>query len=630
MKLFIQYIFIILICSSVVSAQTDSTNVRIFANDSTNVKIDSAAFKATDSLKTKVIQDTIKPVFIEAYDAYTLSTKKAIDRSDYRYTGNLFTYLPFGRLDDLGQYLQPSQVSLYNLGFNAISYLDNGININNRINNSFDLNNYQSESIDSMEVISLPKGFLFSSVNNPVSVNFISRNKLSGKPHSRIRFIQAPNDEGFADFQFNAFLSPKFRTFFEITNGTAESNFANSDGSLWQGSIRFQYILSGNTDLFADYSYLKSNVHLNGGVVYRTSIDSIYDSFLAPVRFTNRYQKTSLQNAGLRLLHRFSDRIISDVSLYYQDNLSEYRVNDPTGTNFQDGLSPVMQDNKYHLFGVQAKQDIGLSIFNLRLIGNIERAKHESNLSPGSIDVNTYSASAEGSAFFFNILKGTAFTKYLKYRGNDYVGIGAEGELFLSKKTSLYFGLSRFQKPELILSDYFSPVTFDTYKRKLTLAEARLKVLFGKSDLSIGYFHYNNSLNGMNANINLKIWKILLSSNNSIYSSRFVSAGGIYYEDILFNENLNLKTGFNYRFYSELSLSFVTTVPTSPAYSAFPFYPYIKNSFQIDFFLSGRIQDAATIYFTWENLLGEDYFIVPIYPMYQTGLRFGVAWDFLD
>ncbi|MFA7289671.1 MAG: hypothetical protein WC055_12415, partial [Melioribacteraceae bacterium] len=423
------------------------------------------------------------------------------------------------------------------------------------------------------------------------------------------------------DFQFNAFLSPKFRTFFELTNGSAESNYVNSDGSLWQGTIRLQYILSGNTDLFADYSYLKSNVHLNGGIVYGTSIDSIYDSFLAPVRFTNRYQKTSLQNAGLRLLHRFSDKIISDISLYYQDNLSEYRVNDPTGTDFQDGLTPVSYDNKYHLFGVQAKQNIGISIFNLRLIGNIERAEHEINLSPGTIDVNTYSASAEGSAFFFNTLKGTAFAKFLKYRGADYIGIGAEGELFLSKKTSLYFGLSRFQKPELIFSDYFSPVTFDAYKRKLTLAEARAKFLFGQSDLSIGYFHYNNSIHGVNVNLNLKIWKILFSSNNSFYISQFISTGGIYFEDILFNENLNLKTGFNYRFYSEFNINFINN---------YPHYQFSKDDLQLDFFLAGRIQDSATIYFTWENLLGRDYFIVPIYPMYQRGLRFGVAWDFLD
>lgn len=621
MKFLLRYILFILIQLSVISAQTDSTNIRIFTPDSSIIKIDSSKINSIDSLKTKVLQDTIKPVFIEAYDDYTILTKKEIDRTDYRYTGNLFSNLPYGHLNDLGQYLQPSEVRLYNLGFNSISYLDNGININNRINNSFDLNNYQSESIDSMEIISLPKGFLFSSVNNPVTVNFISRNKLSGKPHSRIRFIQAPNDEGFADFQFNAFLSPKFRTFFEITNGSAESNFVNSGGSLWQGSIRLQYILSGNTDLFADYSYLKSNIQLNGGIVLGTTIDSLYDNFLAPVRFTNRYQKTSLQNAGIRLLHRFNEKIISDLSLYYQDNLSEYRINDPTGRDFQDGITPVVQDNKYHLFGVQAKQDIGISIFNLRLIGNIERAKHETNFSTGSIDVNTYSASAEGTAFFFNTLKGTAFAKYLKYRGNDYLGIGAEGELFLSKSTSLYFGLSRFQRPELIFSDYFSPVTYDTYKRKLTLAEARAKFKFGKSDLSIGYFHYNNSLDGINTNLNLKFWKILISSNNSFYVSQFISTGGIYYEDILFDQNLNLKTGFNYRYYSKFNITFL---------NSYPRYHLGKEDFQIDFFLAGRIQDAATIYFTWENLLGRDYFIVPIYPMYQRGLRFGVAWDFLD
>ncbi|MEW6701372.1 MAG: hypothetical protein AB1298_01515, partial [Bacteroidota bacterium] len=53
-------------------------------------------------------------------------------------------------------------------------------------------------------------------------------------------------------------------------------------------------------------------------------------------------------------------------------------------------------------------------------------------------------------------------------------------------------------------------------------------------------------------------------------------------------------------------------------------------SFQIDFFLAGRIQERAIVYFVFENLLDTKYFIVPYYPKQPRGLRFGVAWEFLD
>jgi outer membrane cobalamin receptor len=53
-------------------------------------------------------------------------------------------------------------------------------------------------------------------------------------------------------------------------------------------------------------------------------------------------------------------------------------------------------------------------------------------------------------------------------------------------------------------------------------------------------------------------------------------------------------------------------------------------SSQIDLFIAGTIQESATIYFVFENLLDEQYYIIPYYPMYPMGLRFGISWEFLD
>jgi outer membrane cobalamin receptor len=53
-------------------------------------------------------------------------------------------------------------------------------------------------------------------------------------------------------------------------------------------------------------------------------------------------------------------------------------------------------------------------------------------------------------------------------------------------------------------------------------------------------------------------------------------------------------------------------------------------TFQLDFFLAGKIQDRATVYFVFENILNAKYFIAPYYPKQARGLRFGIAWEFLD
>jgi outer membrane cobalamin receptor len=97
------------------------------------------------------------------------------------------------------------------------------------------------------------------------------------------------------------------------------------------------------------------------------------------------------------------------------------------------------------------------------------------------------------------------------------------------------------------------------------------------------------------------------------------SKSGIYISDSLFSSNLNLKSGFVFTYYGKIK--YLNTqgsiFETNPAYT-------------IDFTLSGRIRNAATVYFTWENLLDEKYYLIPYYPALGRNLRFGIAWDLFN
>jgi len=120
---------------------------------------------------------------------------------------------------------------------------------------------------------------------------------------------------------------------------------------------------------------------------------------------------------------------------------------------------------------------------------------------------------------------------------------------------------------------------------------------------------------------------------------KFSSNGGVYYIDTLFNNNLKLKTGFNYysygsryeqRFDFEKGISSSYLFDTSNGIYSQIGLTEFTPSLQIDFFLAGRIQESAIIYFTWENLLNSQFSVVPFYPIQPRGLRFGVTWEFLD
>ena len=140
---------------------------------------------------------------------------------------------------------------------------------------------------------------------------------------------------------------------------------------------------------------------------------------------------------------------------------------------------------------------------------------------------------------------------------------------------------------------------------------------------------------GIGENLRYKFWIISFENNTSYYSGDYMgtsfrskgllgvpeifSKSGIYISDSLFSSNLNLKSGFVFTYYGKIKYlnTLGSIFETNPAYT-------------IDFTLAGRIRNAATVYFTWENLLDEKYYLIPYYPALGRNLRFGIAWDLFN
>jgi hypothetical protein len=124
----------------------------------------------------------------------------------------------------------------------------------------------------------------------------------------------------------------------------------------------------------------------------------------------------------------------------------------------------------------------------------------------------------------------------------------------------------------------------------------------------------------------------------SVNNTNFNLTAGIYYVDTLFNSNLDLKTGFTFYLYDDpsyIAYDFQRMRSTSfyldnNSLKQFDNYQLSNDKYRLDFILSGRIQDAATFYLVYENILGSNYYIVPYYPMPEGGLKIGISWDFLD
>ncbi|MCL6097700.1 MAG: hypothetical protein M1391_03905, partial [Bacteroidetes bacterium] len=604
---------------------------------------------------------------------------------DYRYAGDWFRNFPFGFMRDLGTIGQPNEVLLYGQGFGNVAFLSNGISINNRLTNSFDLNLFQSESIGSLEIIPLPLGFLFGSQNNSVSVNLIPRIPNINKPYSRIKFYQASNTEGLIDGTFSIMPYHKLNTYFEITNQSTYGAFSNTDLSNWGATARADYLLSNSVNIIANYRYFKSIVQLNGGVDIdmisnnypNSPINSVlYDQRLAPVSYTNRYQKVSGHDFSLSLLGNFLHNSFTDLSIYYQTNLTEFRQNEDY-TNLQSNASVIIDNNESKVLGANLRQDFRSDLFNLTSIASVERVNYSSPLLPNDFNGNYASvAGIAGLNIFDKSFQPLVFAKYLRSGGNDYLGAGASASIDFENSIKLFGAASLFDKPYNIFEEQFILHGIVLDKQKITSLELSAEYIDKFVNARLGFFHQNsvNSLlsatfkedtaktgraiyfaakdillQGVNLNLNFKVWKFLFSTNSSLYfndqnrldykTPKFTSSGGVYYIDTLFNHNLKLKTGINYysvgdQYYTSIDFekSIVSNYTYDPSTHAASLISnsQITPSFQIDFFLAGHIQNSAIIYLVFENLLNANYFISPYYPKQSRGLRLGVAWEFLD
>lgn len=643
----------------------------------------------SDSVSSTSKKEILVPIhfkkMIEEKFATNVFTRNDLAETDYRYAGDWFRNIPFGFSRDLGTIGQPSETLLYGQGFGNASFLFNGIPIDNRLTNSFDLNLLQSESIDSLEIVPLPFGFMFGSQNNSASVNLVPRMPNINKPYSRIKFYQAPNTEGFIDGTFSIMPYHKLNTYFEITNQSTYGAFPNTDLSNWGATARADYLLSNSLNLIANYRYFKSIVQLNGGVDINaigtnypnSSLNSVlYDQRLAPVSYTNRYQKVSGHDFSLNLLGKFFNDLYTDATLYYQTNLTEFRQNEDALT-FQNGAAVIVDNNESKVLGANLHQDFRNDLVNVTAIANVEHVNYSSPLLSSDMSRDYVSIGGiAGLNIFDKSFQPLVFAKYLRSGGNDYLGAGASASIDIENSIKLFGAASSVEKPYDIFEEQFVLPGIVLDKQKTTSFELSAEYVDKFISARLGFFYQSSansllsaaikedtaktgraiyfdakdiSLQGVNLNLNFKVWKLLFSTNSSLFFNdqnrfdykvpKFTSSGGVYYIDTLFNRNLKLKTGINYysvgdQYYTSIDFekSIVSNYTYDPStHAAYPISnSQITPSFQIDFFLAGHIQNSAIVYFVWENLLNANYFISPYYPKQSRGLRLGVVWEFLD
>ncbi len=643
------FLFVLIFISGVGYAQNkDSLKNQIIFPDTLKTSSDTTAVK--DTLLTKKLiapADTIKPIFERPLDSrsWSINQHLLLTFYDYRYAADFLRSFPFTFIKDQGFIGQPNEVFIYGTGNRGISYFQDGILYNNRFQDQLDLHAIQSEFVDSVEVIPSPRGFLYGPINNPVSVNFITKNLLTKKPYSKIRFLQGPNGETMADGLFNSGTYKRFKLSFDINSKNVDSLYTNSAYSVWEGRVRVNYFLSEDFNLTAGYDYTKAETGINGGVnvdsIVNTTTDVnsiLYEPISAPVYFPNRTLNNKIHLFNLKLLSRPSANAPGELSLYYRFNLI-----DVSGGNY------YFSSDKEKTLGFLLRQKYSEDIFNIELLVNYEKTKLQYvsyvRTRLANVDQNNFSTSAIFSLDLIDsCLIPSLFYKFTNesYTNKTFHGTGFDLTYLVKDYLNFYAGYSMYQN----YADKNYTVTVGEFGMDINYCKLLLKLnVFNRNNFFIyenpdpfttgDEYLVNGNSSGFGAYLNYYYWKILLEGSGSYnipnksslnfnpevipLTPKINFNGGIYYKDILFNQNLHLKTGFMlfYTGKQEMKLNGSVTQTVTP-------------STKLDFTLIGEIQKVAYVYFTWENLLNSQYYIVPYYPMPSRGIRFGISWELLN
>lgn len=645
LKLFLAIVFTSLTCAQI----DDSLKVNALAfPDSIDASQDSLII--SDSL-TITKRDSVVPFYYRVLSENShIITQKDIRQSEYRYTGDYLSLFSFNFIKDLGFPGQPNESFLYGLGNNGVGYFIDGISFNERYSNSLNLNLVQSEDVDSIEVLRLPRGFFYGGISNPVSVNFITKDYLPIKPYSRIRYYQGPDRESMIDGKFSLILTRKLIASFDLTNRIVDSTYTNTEYSIWQTKASLKYLLSNDINFIISYSYNNYDAGYSGGV----DLDSIksvssninavlYDFRAAPMIYPNGELKTTTHLPRIKLLSKPFHWLNSEANVFYLLNKTEhntdkreYRESKTIGFNLRN-------DADFNLLKLQVNVDYeNSSLFrNLFFVDKLSDSSYfistENNLNGFSF--SAFLSSSFGNGKFvpsvFYKLSTTGYDSDLSIanyaQGGTSSGFGVDLSFKALDNLDFYFGYSVINRDDLTDNTSF-------------LLEAGAKFQYLDFATEIKYFINNyfygfysggiffdyirfGDLSGLGINFKYSIWKLLLESNSSLYFSDNKLTGvpdihtrnGLYFNSLLFQDNLSLKTGFLF-----------TYTGNNNVYTFENGFVDVPSSYKLDFTIAGKIQKTAIVYFLWQNLLDNQYYLTPYYPMPARSIRFGVAWEMFN
>ncbi len=591
--------------------------------------------------------------------------------TDYKHVGNMLSAFPGVYLRDLGYHGAFNGLVMDGVDSRAINIMSDGISLNDPMTGMYDLSLYQTEMIDRIEVVPTTRAFLYGLNSTGGAVNAITKSYQTGKPITRIRFVQA----GHAYTMFDGLISQDVRRDLNVTLGVAHPAFGpwyrNNTYDAWNGRAKIRYNISDKLNIMFSDVYTQTRQGLNGGEDTATVVTNRYSISLDSLLSEYAYEKITRNDMQLTVGARiFSDSTeLTSLTFYHSSNLREFR-NEKPYSPFDTVTYSVQQDHRTQWYGGKLTQHFSLIGNQIDIGGEIQS---RCVLASSVMNQQRATYTSVWGKDEIHPIPGLSVAGYARIDDHEsvhHLSFGADGAFAVRSGIEVFGGFSHAYRNATPAENNWrdsvvTSLNSSFYEAEThNLAEAGIRFNNDMLHLSVKFFKrmidnpimtiqssmFNPfpqvvlgastdrlDIQGVDGNVDIRFGSFIAEGALQYIQMKqggatlsqlpsVVGSGGFYFWDTLFHANLYMKTGLRGRFYTAHDGMMINQQAQmfTPSY-----FWNIKAAGTADFVLFAHFGDAQ-IHLIWENLMNLHYVVVPFFPMPDRQVRFGLNWVFLN
>lgn len=538
-----------------------------------------------------------------------------------------------------------------------IGIFRDGIQINDILFGGFDIQNISVNEIERIEEVSNTSSFLYGNSTNGKAVNIITKDVFRSKPFSQLRYSQDRFSSLNADVVFNLPFTKKLNWMAGATSHSSDGRYLNSEYTFWRGRTRLSYYHSPSFNAKINFYYDNLKRGLDEGLIYNSDEDSLEENTAAVMNETsNEKIENFFYDATLTGKFFRNPESQTRLILYSSNSIRRY-YNEYFLTVKQDTNNPLSPPSDYHSvqYGISFSQNFNYNFsrkagFDIKAGANVYfNSYNYSNPAFDNTDNTGYLAFLK-TDFKYDNLNLSVFANAVTSGSSADINAGTEGKyrIYFGKNNyaGIYGGINRIeQNPGSIETGEFLTQKINESGEYY---ETGAEFCFLGSIFLNSYYYYNDnqyssgsglylSNGGVNTSLSIltEYFDAVVKYNytkSDFFPENFIKSD-LAFHDFLFRNKLNLRTGFNIKYFSSPNNYY----RYSQGYYNFLYFssPYDKNGFQIDYYLGARI-GHANISLTVANILNTFYYDTYLYPADNLGgflnsiSRFTIVWDFLN